>query len=43
MKNHEKLNTVYQIFIVLLALLSIILVILNLCSQLQNKGKELNI
>ena len=34
MKNHEKLNAVYQIFIVLLALLSIILVILDLCGKI---------
>lgn len=34
MKNHEKLNAAYQIFIVLLALLSIILVILDLCGKI---------
>ena len=34
MKSHQKLNAVYQIFIVLLALLSIILVILDLCGKI---------
>lgn len=34
MKNHEKLNAAYQIFIVLLALLSIILAILDLCGKI---------
>lgn len=34
MKNHEKLKAAYQIFIVLLALLSIIPVILDLCGKI---------
>lgn len=34
MKVHKKLNAVYQIFIVLLALVSIVLVILDLCGKI---------
>lgn len=34
MKNHEKFNAAYQVFIALLALLSIILVILDLCKKI---------
>lgn len=34
MKKHEKLNAVYQVFIVLLALVSIVLVILDLCGKI---------
>ncbi|MCM1328408.1 MAG: ion transporter [Ruminococcus sp.] len=34
MENHKKLNSAYQIFIVILAILSIILVILDLCGKI---------
>lgn len=34
MKNHEKINAAYQVFIAILALVSIVLVILDLCGKI---------